>query len=129
MWGIGRTELARCTHSLRGLLHSKGVLLSHSGDNGDENLLSVVKHGLDLLADLALGELDVVLGLSVTVHEVEEAVVDVDELVLVPDNVGDVHVVGGRRQILELLVGEDLCARRRRSDIPVRCQLNLSIRR
>lgn len=54
------------------------LLLAHGGDDGDEELLAVVEVGLDLLAEFALGDLDVVLGGAVAGHEVEEAVVDVD---------------------------------------------------
>jgi len=91
-----------------GLLDGKGVLLAHGGDDSDEDVLSVVKHLLDLVADLSLGDLYVVLGDTLVGHEVEEAVVDVDELVFDTDDVGDIHVVGGRREIFELLVGEDV---------------------
>lgn len=39
---------------------------------------------------------------------VKTHVVNVDELVFSPGNVGDVHVVGGRRDILQLLASEDV---------------------
>jgi hypothetical protein len=93
-------------------------------------LLLVPEELLDLLADLALGDLDVVLHVAVLRHEGEEAIVLDVELChkhkLVPDalrvscsgipyklelaagDVGNVHVVGGRGQLLELLAGEDV---------------------
>jgi hypothetical protein len=91
-------------------------------------LLLLVEELVDALTDLVVGDLDVVLGGAVVEHEGEETVVsDVElgegsvweavegrvlwkthELVLATGNVGDVHVVGGGRQILELLAGEDV---------------------
>lgn len=63
---------------------------------------------MDLSADFALGDLDVVLGGAIVGHQVEEAVVDVDKLVFGTEYIGDIHVVGGGRDILELFSGEDL---------------------
>ncbi len=70
----GRTRLA----ALGRLLVGDGLLFAHGGDDGDEEVLAVVEVGLDLLAELALGDLDVVLRVAVLGHEVEEAVIDVD---------------------------------------------------
>jgi hypothetical protein len=84
------------------------------------------EHLVDLVANLAIGDLDVVLGGAVVGHEGKEAVVGnveleytvshgcqdfaraTHELVLLAADVGDVHVVGGGAEILELLVGEDV---------------------
>lgn len=96
------------TYTGWGLLYAEGVLLTHGGDDGDEEVLSVVKHLLDLVSELALWELDVVLRDALVGHEVEEAVVDVDELVFGAGDVGDVHVVGRGGEVLELFVGEDI---------------------
>ena len=64
---------------------------------------------LDLLADLTLGELEVILGGAIVVHEGEETIlIDVQKLVVLALDDGDVHVVGGGRHILELLAGEDV---------------------
>lgn len=68
----------RLGRALGGLLDGDGLLLAHGGDDGDEEVLAVVEVGLDLLAELALGDLDVVLRVAVLGHEVEEAVIDVD---------------------------------------------------
>lgn len=64
--------------ALGSLLVRDGLLLAHGGDDGDEEVLTVIEAGGDLLADVALGDLDVVLGVAVVVHEVEVTVVDVD---------------------------------------------------
>lgn len=53
-------------------------------------------------------DLKLTLGATVGVHEGEEAVGDVKELVLSAADVGDVHVVGRGGDVLELLAGEDL---------------------
>ena len=97
------------------------LLLAHGRDDGDEQVLAVIEVGLDLLAEVTLRDLDVVLRGTVLSHEVEETIVDVDlswhaqsaflgacrrrsmgayELVFVTDDVGDIHVVGGGRNIL-----------------------------
>lgn len=60
------------------------------------------------MTNLGVGDLDVVLGTTVRVHQVEETVLDVKELEFLPPNVGDVHVVGGGRNVFKLLAGEDL---------------------
>lgn len=86
----------------------------------------------DLLANLSVGNLDIVLGVTVIGHEGEVVIVgDVElngqivrglahappqgpfwnltyELVLATGDVGDVHVVGGGAQLLKLLAGEDV---------------------
>ena len=122
----GKTE-ARLTRpreglgALGGLLEGDSLLLTHGGDDGDEEVLAIIEIGLNLLAELAVRELDVVLGGAVLGHEVEEAVVDVDlsrverglrsrarrgrqgvtyELEFVTEDVRDIHVVGRGGDIL-----------------------------
>jgi hypothetical protein len=92
------------------------LLLAHGADDGDQEVLAIIKAGLNLTAQIALGDLHVVLRDALLGHEVEEAFVDVNlcryrsgifscirgkthELVLVTGDVGDVHVVGGRGDI------------------------------
>lgn len=99
---IDQNHLPKCTHP------RDSLLLTHGGDDGDVDVLACLEGLLDLLADVGLGDLDVVLGASVRVHEVKETVLDVEEEVLGTPDVGDVHVVGRGRDVLELLVGEDL---------------------
>lgn len=90
--------------------HSDGslTLLSHGGNDGDEQVLSGLELGLDILSDLGVGEGNIVLSVSLGGHEVEESIVDVDELVLLTEDVGNLHVVGGGGELLKLLVGEDV---------------------
>jgi hypothetical protein len=54
------------------------LFLVHGRDDGDENILAVIECALDLLADITLGDLDIVLGGTVVGHEVKETLVDVD---------------------------------------------------
>jgi hypothetical protein len=103
-----RTERWGTTYG--SLLEGNSLLLTHSGNNSDVELikerllgssgnqvedgcstyvLAVVKVGLDLLAKFALGDLDVVLAGTILGHQVEETVVDVDELVFSSADVGD----------------------------------------
>lgn len=53
-------------------------------------------------------DLKLTLGATVRVHQREEVVGNVKELVLSAADVGDVHVVGRGGDVLELLAGEDL---------------------
>jgi hypothetical protein len=62
----------------------------------------------DLITNLTLGNLDVVLLGVVTGNEMEEAIVNVRELVLSTGDVGDIHIVSGRAELLQLLVGENI---------------------
>lgn len=93
-------------------------------------VLLSVEETLDLGTNLAVGLLDIVLHLAVVGHEGEEAIVSNVELndaswsafrgfrvgfskisyklVLLAGDVRDIHVVGGRGQLLELLAGEDV---------------------
>ncbi len=100
------------------LLDGDGLLFTHSRDDGDKNVLAIIEIGLNLLAEIAVGDLDVVLGGTVLGHQVEEAIIDVDlikeelrvysesksemtyKLVFVTEYVGNIHVVGGRTDIL-----------------------------
>lgn len=85
-------------------------LLTHGGDDGDHQVLAIVETSLELLANVVVVELDVVLGVSITVHQVEEAldckyeprnftkhftyISNVEDLVFGSPDVGDIHVVG-----------------------------------
>ena len=94
--------------NLRGLLVGDAGLLTHGGDDGDEELLALIELVADLGADIALGDLDVILGVTISGQQVEVVIIDVQQGVLNTGDVGDIHVVGGGRQILELLAGEDV---------------------
>ena len=54
------------------------LLLTHRANDGDQNVLTVLESGLDLLTELALGDLHVVLGGTVGRPQVQETLVDVD---------------------------------------------------
>ena len=54
------------------------LLFTHSGDDGDEEILALVKVGLDQLAELAVGNLDIVLRGAILSHQVQEAVINVN---------------------------------------------------
>jgi len=92
------------------LLGVHAGLLAHGGqDDNIDVLLLLLEELVDAVTNFAVGNLDVVLGVTVIGHQGQEAIVgDVKELVLPAGNVGDVHVVGGGRQILVLLGGEDV---------------------
>ena len=111
---------ARTMTSDRGEYDRDWNLSKHTGV-----LLFGAEQLLDLLANFAIGDLHVVLGVAVVPHEGEEAVVgDVElsmrsdlpngvglfthKLHLAAGNVRNVHVVGGWAQFLELLAGEDV---------------------
>ena len=95
--------------ALGSLLVGDGLLFAHGGDNGDEEVLAIVKGSSDFLSDLSLiRNLNVVLGNTIAVHQVEEIVVDVDQLVFSTGDVGDIHVVGGGGDIFQFLASEDI---------------------
>lgn len=94
--------------NLGGLLVGDAGLLAHGGDDGDEELLALVELITDLGADITIGDLDIILGVTLSGQQVEEVIIDVQQGVLNTGDVGDIHVVGGGRQILELLAGEDV---------------------
>lgn len=92
------------------LLGVNGSLLTHGGKDGDVGVLLLdLVELVDLVTNIAIGDLDIILGVTVIAHQREVAIVrDVQKLVLAASNVGDVHVVGGRAQLLKLLGGEDV---------------------
>merc|ERR1712037_996662 len=100
-----RASRARRLRALRSLLGVNGGLLTHGGENNDVDVLLLLSEQLlDLVTNVTLWDLDVVLLVTRVGEEVQETVVgNVDELVLLAADVRDVHVVGGRGQILQLL--------------------------
>ncbi len=64
--------------TLGGLLVGDGLLLTHSGDDGDKDILAFIETGLDFLANFTFGHLDIIFGSTVLSHEVKETIVDVD---------------------------------------------------
>lgn len=90
------------------LLEGDGSLLIHSGDDGDQQVLTLVESSLDGVTQLTLWSLDVILGVTILGHQVQETIVNVQQLVLGSLDKWNLHVVGGWGQILHLLLGEDI---------------------
>jgi len=90
------------------LLVGNAGLLAHGLEDGDGEGLAGGELLGELLSELALGDLDVVLGVARVKKKAEEAVLDVEELDFIAGNVGDVHVVGGGTHVLVLPLGEDV---------------------
>ncbi len=65
-------------------------------------------YGGNFVTQVRLGNLDIVLGGTVLRHQVKESVVNVDELVFVTVDVGNIHVVGRGRDILKFFARENL---------------------
>lgn len=74
--GDGLSESVSNHHTTDGLANY--LLLSHSRHDGNQQLFAVIEIGLNLLAKIILGDLHIVFGNSVRIHEVEETVVNVD---------------------------------------------------
>lgn len=95
---------------LRGLLGINGCLFAHSSEDNDISVLVFLGEELgDFIADLTLRKLDIILGGAIIRHEGEKTVIsNIEELVFLATDVGDVHVMGGRAKIFQLLAGEDV---------------------
>eukprot|EP01137_Pigoraptor_chileana_P000545 Opistho-2@36914 len=104
--GVGSRGVG-CLLGSHGLARNRS-LLAHGRKDRHQEVLARLKLLLDLIANLALGKAEVALGLTGVVHQVQEARVDVDQLVILAADVGDVHVVSRRGQILVLLASEDV---------------------
>ena len=74
----GAPGAIRLRAALGRLLVGDGLLLTHSGDNGDKEILAVIEARLDFLADVTIGYFDIILGSTILSHEVEETIVNVD---------------------------------------------------
>jgi hypothetical protein len=83
-------------------LTGKSVLFTHGRNDGDKKFLALIKFFLQLLTKFTFGQLDIILGATVIKHQRKETIINVDEGVFVTDNVGDIHVVGGGREIFKL---------------------------
>ena len=59
-------------HFLSHARNAKRYGHTHGGDDGDHSVLSIVESVLNLLTEVGVGDLDIVLGVSITVHQVEE---------------------------------------------------------
>jgi len=94
--------------ALRSLLVGNCGLLVHGRDDGNQEILASFEVLLDFGAHFTGRDLDVILRGAIRAHEIKEAVINVDELVFNTLDVGDVHVVSGRTDIFQFLVGEDV---------------------
>lgn len=94
--------------ALRSFLVGDTSFFLHGRDNGDNQFLTVVEIGLQLFAHLTFWGSDVLLHVTVVVHQGQVAVVDVQQLEFVSLDNRNLHVVGGWRQVLQLLLGEDV---------------------
>ncbi|EEQ41625.1 eukaryotic translation initiation factor 5A [Clavispora lusitaniae ATCC 42720] len=90
------------------LLVGNGGFLTHGRNDRDDQVLALVKVGLDLVTQLTVWDLDVVLGVTVVGHQRQETVVNVQQLVLGSGHVWNLHVVGGWRQVFQLLTSENV---------------------
>jgi hypothetical protein len=98
------------TYALRSDLGGESMFFTHSRNDSNENFLSIIEKFLNLITYFTFRDLDIVLSTAGRINEVHEVIVDVEKGVFSLDNVGDIHVVCGRREIFELLSGEDLQA-------------------
>lgn len=94
--------------SLRSFLEGDSSLLTHGSNDRDDQVLTVVELGLDLVTQLTVWDLDIILGVTVVGHQRQETIVDVQQLVLRSGDVRDLHVVGRWRQVLQLLTSENV---------------------
>jgi len=94
----------------RSFLCFDGSLFTHSSEDDNVSILLFLGEQLgNLLANFSLGNLDIILSFTVISHQGQEAVVgDIEELVFLASNVGNVHVVGGGAKFFEFLAGEDI---------------------
>jgi hypothetical protein len=99
---------ARHLALIRSLLPGHSLLLAHSRYDGDKQVFSVIESTLNLGAEFTFRDLDVVLGITILQHQIEETIVNIDELVFLTLDIGYIHIVRGRRDIFKLLASEDL---------------------
>lgn len=101
-------KIKQANLSLWSILERNGSLLTHSRDDGDGQVLTVVELGLDLVTQVTIWDLDIVLGVTVVGHQGQETVIDVQQLELGSLDVWNLHVVGRWRQVLQLLTSENV---------------------
>lgn len=113
------SQLFKCYRKFRNLLHlleGDDLLLVHGGQDGDQDGVTLLEGGDDLLGDLVvvtvglLGQVQIVLGITVLQQDGDgtRIRIQIDQLVLSTSDVRDLHVVGSRGHILDLLVSEDI---------------------
>jgi len=92
------------------LLGFDSSLLSHGSENDDVGVLLILGEQLvNLLANLSIGNLDIILGLAIISHQGEETIIrDIEKLVFLASDVRDIHVVSGRAKFFKLLASKDI---------------------
>jgi len=94
----------------RSFLDVNSGFFAHGGKDNDVNIFALLSEELlDLLFDLALRNLDIVLGASVVRHKGKEAIIgNIKKLIFLAADVGNVHIVSGWAKVLQLLPGENV---------------------
>jgi len=109
MFGGIRKMGCRCL-TTGSLLGFNGNLFTHGGkDNNVSVFFLLLEQLLDLLSSLSIWNLDIILSLTIIGHQGKETIVrDIEELVFLTGDVGNIHVVGGGAKFFKLLASEDI---------------------
>jgi hypothetical protein len=97
-----------CYNLFGHLLGTKSMLFTHCSNDGNQNVLTIIEQTLNLITKLTLGKLDVALGITRVSDQGQESILNINELVLLAENIGNIHVVGGGGDIFVLLTSEDV---------------------
>jgi len=92
------------------LLGFDGSLLAHGSEDDNVGILLLGSEELiNLLANFSIGNLHIILGLTIVSHQGKETIIrDIEKLVFLAGNVGNIHVVGGWAKFFELLASENI---------------------
>jgi len=101
-------ERNRSRRAFRSLFKRDGLLFTHCADNGDKEILALIEPALNVTPEVALRHLNIILWGTILSHEVEETVVNIDKLIFVAADVGDIHVVSRRTDIFHLLASKNV---------------------
>jgi len=109
-YGYDNKRKAKVTHlAFWGFFRIYSTLLTHGSQDDNDEVLSFPKILCDLLAEVTIGDLNIIFGATVISHQGEEIIIgNVKKLEFLAVNNGDLHVVSGGRQLFELLAGEDV---------------------
>jgi len=64
--------------------------------------------GLAFFTNISIWNLQILASFTGIIHKGKITIIDINELIILATNVGHVHVVGGRTNVLVLFVGEDV---------------------
>lgn len=76
-------------------------------DDGNDFLVLILQLR-ELVTGLTFWDLDVLSSVAIAIHQVEETIFNIDNIIFPSADIGDVHVVSGWGQIFVLLAGEDV---------------------